>query len=72
MEQKFLEFVADIFGVNVSEISLDTKYGEIPAWDSLMQLRLVGEIDDEFGVDIPIDEVPNIKTLRDYYKYIEG
>ena len=71
MKEKFLDFVAGVFGVDPSEISLETEYEGIPAWDSLMQLRLMAEICDEFGVDIPIDEVPDIKTLGDFYKYVE-
>jgi len=69
MEQKFLEFAADIIGKDVSEISLDTSYAD-GAWDSLTHLRLVAEIGDEFEVDIPIDEVADIKTLRDFYNYL--
>lgn len=72
MEEKFLKFVADIFEVQPSEISMETAYGSIEAWDSLMQLRLVSEINDEFDVEIPIDEVTSIKTLADFYKYIEN
>ena len=71
MEQKFLEFVAGVFEMDVAEISLETAYEGVPAWDSLMQLRLMAEIGDEYGVDIPIDEVPDIKTLADFYKYVE-
>lgn len=71
MEKKFLEFVAGVFGVDLSAISLDTQYEGIPEWDSLMQLRLMAEICDEYGVDIPIDEVPDIKTLGDFYRYVE-
>lgn len=71
MEERFLEFVANLFDVDVSAINLDTAYGAIPEWDSLMQLRLVGELEDEFGADIPIDAVAELKTLRDFFKYME-
>ena len=71
MEQEFLEFIADIMNIDVSEISLDTKFGEIEDWDSMMHMRIVMEIDAEYGVDIPIDEIPEIDTLRKFYAYIE-
>lgn len=71
MEERFLEFVANLFDVDASAINLDTAYGTIPEWDSLMQLRLVGELEDEFGADIPIDAVAELKTLRDFFKYME-
>lgn len=71
MEQ-FLQFVADIMEVDVTELSMNTAYNEFPAWDSMMQLRLVMEIEDEYGVEIPFEKVPQIKTLQDFYQYIEG
>ena len=70
MEERFLEFVADLFNVNKEKLSLDTEYMSIPEWDSLMQLRLVMEIESEYDCEIPIDEVPELKTLRDFYSYL--
>ena len=55
-----------------SSLSGDTAYGEIEEWDSIMHMRLVMEIEEEYDVDIPIDEIPNIRTLKDFYRYIES
>ncbi len=71
MEQKFLEFIADIMDIDVSEITLDTKYGDLEDWDSMMHMRFVMEMESEYGVDIPIDEIPTLDTLRKFYAYIE-
>lgn len=67
--EKFLLFVADIFGADVSELSVDTAYGVYEKWDSMMQLQLIMEVEETYDVEIPIDEVPNIKTLKDLYQY---
>lgn len=71
MEKKFLDFVAEILDVNVDEISMESRYGECMNWDSLKHIQLIVEIGDEFGINIPIDDSPKIKTLRDFYAYIE-
>ena len=71
MEQ-FLQFVANIFDVPVSELSLETQYNSIPQWDSIMQLRLVMEIESEYGISIPIDIVPELDTLQKFYDQIKG
>ncbi len=34
-----------------------------------MHMRLVMEIEEEYDVEIPIEEVPTIKTLNDFYQY---
>lgn len=39
--------------------------------DSLDVVDLVMALEDEFGVEIPEDEVENIKTVGDIIKYIE-
>lgn len=68
--QEFINFIAEIMGVDASTLSEDTAYGQIEKWDSLMHLRLIMEVEDKYDTEIPIDEVPNIKTLRDLYGYI--
>lgn len=70
MEQ-FLQFVANIFDVPVSELSPETQYNSIPQWDSVMQLRLVMEIESEYGVSIPIDAVADLDTLQKFYDQIK-
>lgn len=69
---KFLNFIADVLEVPVESISPETAYGSIPEWDSLMQLRLVAEIYSKYDADIPIDEVPEIKTLADFFRYVDA
>lgn len=70
--QDFIEFIASVMEVDPSELTADTAYGTIEKWDSLMHMRMVMEIEEEYDVEIPIEEIPNIKSLRDFYKYIEA
>lgn len=69
-ENEFLTFVAGILDVPVDRISLETAYESIPEWDSVMQLRLTLEIGTEFNVEIPVDEIADIKTLGGFYSYL--
>ncbi len=64
---EFLAFVADILEVDVTAISPDTRYGEVPEWDSLMHLRLIGEIEEHYDVELPLDDASDIQTLADFY-----
>jgi len=70
-EKDFLGFVAGVLDVHPESISLDTAYESIPEWDSVMQLRLTLEISSEFDVEIPVDEIADIKTLAGFYKYVK-
>lgn len=71
-EKDFLAFVAGILDVSAELISLETAYESIPEWDSVMQLRLTLEIGSEYGVEIPVDEIANIKTLGQFFAYVKG
>lgn len=67
--KEFLDFIAGIMEVDPSELSEDTAHGQFSKWDSLMHMRLVMEVEEKYDTEIPIDEVPEIKTLKDLYKY---
>jgi len=68
--QDFINFIASIMEVDPSELNENTGYGQHEKWDSLMHMRLVMEVEEEYDTEIPIDEVPNIKTLKDLYQYV--
>lgn len=70
--EAFLEFVAGVFDVPVQDLSFETVYESIPAWDSVMHLRLVLEISARWNVDIPLDEIAGIRTLGQFYAYVKG
>jgi len=68
----FFKFVAGIFGVSAECLSVETAYGQLPQWDSVMHLRLMMEIEAHYGVDIPLDEIPHMKTLGSVWHKIKG
>lgn len=68
--EEFLNFIAEILEVPVEMISLEASQDTLEEWDSLMQLRLVSSMEEEYGVEIPIDEISKITKLADFYKYI--
>lgn len=67
--EKFIKFIAEILGVEPNEISLETKYGELAEWDSLMMMRLIMEIEEEYNCVIPIEDAAKIKSINDLYCY---
>lgn len=67
---QFIEFVADIFEIDSSEISMDTKYDDLDVWDSLMMMRLIMETEEEYGCVIPIEKAAQITSLMDLYQLI--
>ena len=70
MDKKFLEFVAEILEVSVTEINMDTQYKVYEKWDSLKMLTLVMELEAEYDVSIAMENVGNVRTLRDLYEMV--
>ena len=69
LPQAFLELAADVFGVGVETLSPETAFGLIEGWDSVNHLRLVMETEAKFGKRIPLEAVPELKTLADFERY---
>ena len=68
---QFLKFVSDVFECDMSEITLNTVYGEFEKWDSMMMLRLTMELEEEYQVSIPIEAIGRIRILEDLYGYVK-
>ena len=45
---------------------------ECEKWDSAAHLILMSEIEEQFGVEIPIEKVGSIKCLHDFLNFLEG
>ena len=69
--EDFIRFIAEILEVEPSTLTLDSTQEEIETWDSLMQLRLVGEVEAKYGVSIPMDEISDIKTVGGFYRFVK-
>ncbi len=40
--------------------------------DSLDVVELVMALEEEFGIEVPDDDVENIRTIQDIVRYVEG
>lgn len=69
MDEKLLNIAKEI--LEVENITLDTNREECTEWDSAAHLILLSEIEEQFEVEVPIEEVDSIKYLRDFLKFVE-
>ncbi|MCA0360214.1 MAG: acyl carrier protein [Armatimonadetes bacterium] len=59
-------------GVTETEVEMDKSFQEDLGADSLDVVELVMALEEEFGVEIPDDDVANMKTVGDAVTYIES
>ena len=73
---KIKQIFCDVLGVPESEITDDTAYNSCESWDSLKHLQIISELEDEFHIDLEMDDVigmDNFKKAIDIIdKYIEN
>ena len=65
--EEFFALAARIFGVERASIDGATAYESIPGWDSVNHLRLVMEVERAFGVKYPLERIPSLMTLNDFF-----
>jgi acyl carrier protein len=68
MQEKVKAIMAQVFEVQVADIHEDLKADEVPWWDSLKHFSLITALEEEFGVQMTMDE---IQAMISYKKIVE-
>ncbi|MBK5253885.1 MAG: acyl carrier protein [Peptostreptococcaceae bacterium] len=72
MLEKMKELIVEGLGVDAEQIKLESKFYDDLGADSLDLVELVMSFEDEFGVEIPTEDLEKIRTVGDAIKYIES
>ncbi len=70
--EKVKKILSEQFDVEEDRINGDTSIINDLGADSLDVVDLLMSIEDEFEVEVPDEEIENIKTVDDLVKYIEN
>jgi acyl carrier protein len=69
---KIKTILSEQLDVDAETLSLDTDMARDLNADSLDVVEVLMCIEDEFGVEIPDEEIENIKTIGNLVEYIEN
>lgn len=69
---KIKEILAEQLDADADEMTMDTNIARDLGADSLDVVELLMSIEDEFEVEIPDEEIENIKTIGDLTEYIQN
>ena len=59
--EKYNDIFKKIFNVSDDQLG-SLAYKETPEWNSMVQIALVAELEDKFGVDFNTDEIFQLKS----------
>ena len=70
--EKIRTILAELLSIDESTIEMDSLIIDNLGADSLDLVDAIVTINDEFGVEIPDEEIENLRSVGDVVKYIEN
>lgn len=71
MFEKVKEIIASELGVEEDKITLESTFKDDLGADSLDLFQMVMSIEDEYGIEIPTEDLEEMSTVGDIVKYLE-
>ena len=69
--ERIREIICDQLDLEEDKVTMDSDVMEDFEADSLDVVDLVMSIEDEFGLEVPDDQIENFRTVGDVVRYIE-
>ena len=65
------ELAAEILGVDAEQVQMDVSFARDLAADSLDLVELIAAVEDKYDVELPDDELENMKNVGDLWTFLE-
>ena len=62
--QKYEKAFIDSFELSDREILEELEYNSIEAWDSIGHMNLIGNLEDEFGILMEMDDIIDLSSYK--------
>ena len=71
MFERIVEIIREQLGLNDMEITEDTSFKDDMGADSLDLYELVLAFEEEYGVELPVEDLENVNTVGDIIEFIK-
>ena len=71
MLEKMREMIAEQLDVEAEDITMETRFKEDLEADSLDLFELVSSLEDEYGIDIPSEDLDSLTTVFAIVDYLK-
>ncbi len=72
MTQKLYEIISNVMDIPIDLLDDQSGPENIKNWDSFNGLVLVDEIENKFNVKFSLEEIINVKTIKDIEKHLKN
>jgi acyl carrier protein len=69
-QKSAIELIAAILDIDVLSLSPETAFIDLEGWDSMAHLQIIGEFEEKFHVDIPIEKLKDITNIKGLLNYL--
>ncbi|EQB89829.1 acyl carrier protein [Clostridium punense] len=70
--EKVKKVIADQLSMEVEEVNLESTFTDDLGVDSLEIFEIVMSLEEEFEIEIPNEDIENIKTIGDIVNYVKS
>lgn len=65
MKREIIKLMSEILQVSEDMITEETRMDDLEEWDSLTHVMLIGELETQLGISIPLDEAVEITGVKE-------
>lgn len=68
MREKIITLIESTLNIAAGTITENTKIEEVEGWDSLAHVLIIGEMESNLGISIPLDEAIEITSVGELFE----
>lgn len=65
MKEKIIALIEEVLKVPAGTITEETMMEDVEQWDSLAHVMIIGELEEQLGVVIPLDEAVELTGMKE-------
>lgn len=69
MEAKVISLIESILKVPAGTVTAQTRAQDLEQWDSLAHVMIIGALEEQLGIEIPLEEAVEIEDVAGILKY---
>lgn len=64
MESQVKEIIARVLNIDIARVTNSLSSGDIPEWDSVGNLAIISTIEQEMGVEFPLEDLFDLTSVQ--------
>lgn len=68
MREKIIALIEKTLNLDAGTLNENTRIDEVEGWDSLVHVLIIGELESDLGISIPLDEAIEITSVSELFE----